>query len=77
MALGRTTSKAFVRQWLIENGFQGKDGQKVPDMNDELVQSISERYIELFEQVTGEKFIKGESSSLQDRIKNSIMESIK
>jgi phosphoribosylaminoimidazole-succinocarboxamide synthase len=69
-------SKEFVRQWLIENGFQGKDGQKVPEMNDELVRSISDRYIELFEQVTGEKFIKGDSHSLQDRIKNSILKAI-
>lgn len=49
-------SKEFVRQWLIENGFQGKDGQQVPEMTDEIVQSISERYIELFEHITGEKF---------------------
>src|SRR6185437_16772801 len=51
-------SKEFVRQWLIENGFQGKDGQKVPEMTDEKVASISERYIELYEQVIGEKFVK-------------------
>ncbi|MBD1428315.1 MULTISPECIES: phosphoribosylaminoimidazolesuccinocarboxamide synthase [Sphingobacterium] len=49
-------SKEFVRQWLIENGFQGKEGQQVPEMTDEIVQSISERYIELYEHITGEKF---------------------
>jgi phosphoribosylaminoimidazole-succinocarboxamide synthase len=69
-------SKEFVRQWLIDHGFQGKDGQKIPEMNDEMVNSISERYIELFEQVTGEKFIKGESKSLTDRIKNNITKAI-
>jgi phosphoribosylaminoimidazole-succinocarboxamide synthase len=69
-------SKEFVRQWLIDHGFQGKDGQKIPEMNDEMVNRISERYIELFEQVTGEKFIKGESKSLTDRIKNNITKAI-
>ena len=49
-------SKEFVRQWLIENGFQGKEGQQVPEMTDDIVQSISERYIELYEHITGEKF---------------------
>ncbi len=51
-------SKEFVRQWLIENGFQGKDGQQVPEMTDEIVNSITDRYIELYEHVTGEKFVK-------------------
>jgi phosphoribosylaminoimidazole-succinocarboxamide synthase len=69
-------SKEFVRQWLIDNGFQGKEGQKIPEMNDAMVNSISERYIELYEQVTGEKFLKGESKSLTDRIKNNIIKSI-
>jgi phosphoribosylaminoimidazole-succinocarboxamide synthase len=54
----RQLSKEFVRQWLIENGFQGKDGQKVPEMTDEFVNSVSERYIELFENITGQKFVK-------------------
>ena len=52
----RQLSKEFVRKWLIENGFQGKEGQQVPEMTDEIVSSISERYIELFEQITGERF---------------------
>jgi phosphoribosylaminoimidazole-succinocarboxamide synthase len=69
-------SKEFVRQWLIDNGFQGKEGQKIPEMDDAMVNSISERYIELYEQVTGEKFIKGESKSLTDRIKNNIAKAI-
>ncbi len=52
----RQLSKEFVRQWLIENGFQGKDGQQIPEMTEEIISSISERYIELFEHITGEKF---------------------
>ncbi len=51
-------SKEFVREWLMENGFQGKEGQTIPEMTDEVVSDISERYIELYEQVTGEKFVK-------------------
>ncbi|SEW38084.1 phosphoribosylaminoimidazole-succinocarboxamide synthase [Chitinophaga sp. YR573] len=51
-------SKEFVREWLMENGFQGKDGQKVPEMTDAFIKSVSERYIELFENITGQKFVK-------------------
>lgn len=51
-------SKEFVREWLMENGFQGKDGQQVPEMTDEFVNSVSERYVELFENITGRKFVK-------------------
>jgi phosphoribosylaminoimidazole-succinocarboxamide synthase len=65
-------SKEFVRKWLIENGFQGKDGQSVPDMNSELVSSISERYIELYEQITGDKFVKNESDDVLNRIERNI-----
>ncbi len=65
-------SKEFVRQWLIANGFQGKDGQKVPEMTDEFVNLVSERYIELFEKITGEKFIKSDISSLQNRVEGNI-----
>lgn len=65
-------SKEFVRQWLISNGFQGKDGQVVPEMTDEYVQSVSERYIELFENITGEKFERIESSNLSVRIEQNI-----
>ena len=65
-------SKEFVRKWLIENGFQGKDDQSVPDMNPELIASISERYIELYEQITGDKFVKNEQSDVLDRIERNI-----
>lgn len=65
-------SKEFVRQWLIENGFQGKDGQQVPVMTPEKVQSISERYIELYEQITGETFIKPANQEILSRVETSI-----
>lgn len=65
-------SKEFVRQWLIENGFQGLDNQEVPEMSDEVVKSISDRYIELFEQVAGEKFEKDDSDDITERIKRNI-----
>lgn len=68
----RQLSKEFVRQWLIENGFQGKDGQEVPEMTDEIVQSISDRYIELFEKITGEKFVKAETDAIETRIEEAI-----
>ncbi len=61
-------SKEFVRQWLIENGFQGKDGQKVPYMSDEFVSQISDRYIELFEHITGDKFVKAGLEDVNARI---------
>ncbi len=54
----RQLSKEFVREWLMKNGFQGKDGQQVPEMTDDFVHSVSERYIELFENITGQKFVK-------------------
>ena len=65
-------SKEFVRQWLIENGFQGLEGQKVPEMSDELVDQISERYIELFENITGDKFVKGDVDNAGERIRINI-----
>jgi phosphoribosylaminoimidazole-succinocarboxamide synthase len=65
-------SKEFVRRWLIENGFQGKEGQVVPEMTKDIVNSISERYIELFEQITGEKFSKTDNQDVLDRVENSI-----
>jgi phosphoribosylaminoimidazole-succinocarboxamide synthase len=65
-------SKEFVRQWLIENGFQGLEGQKVPDMTEERVEQISERYIELFENITGDQFVKGDVANAAERIKNNI-----
>ena len=65
-------SKEFVRKWLIENGFQGKDGQQVPVMTPEKVQSISERYIELYEQITGETFIKPTNQEILTRVETAI-----
>ena len=65
-------SKEFVRQWLIENGFQGKDGQQVPEMTDTVVNSISERYIELFEKVTGDSFQKPSDADPLQRIETNI-----
>jgi phosphoribosylaminoimidazole-succinocarboxamide synthase len=66
-------SKEFVRRWLIENGFQGKDGQQIPEMSDEYIASVSERYIELYEQIMGEKFVKAEISDIENRIETNIM----
>lgn len=65
-------SKEFVRQWLIENGFQGKEGQTQPVMSDEIVNMITDRYIELFEKVTGEKFNKAEPNSVLKRIETNV-----
>ena len=66
-------SKEFVRQWLINNGFQGKEGQKIPEMTDEYISTISERYIELYEQITGEKFIKVDLSEIKNRINTNVV----
>jgi phosphoribosylaminoimidazole-succinocarboxamide synthase len=65
-------SKEFVREWLMENGFQGKEGQQVPEMTDEIVASISERYIELFENIAGEKFIKAATDNILERIEKNV-----
>lgn len=65
-------SKEFVRQWLIENGFQGQEGQVVPKMDTSFVQSVSERYIELFESITGDTFVKSDLDNIQDRIESNI-----
>ena len=70
-------SKEFVRQWLIENGFQGKDGQKVPEMTDEVVKSISDRYQELYHQMTGETLDPVNYDTLLERIEHSIVNYIK
>lgn len=67
-------SKEFVRQWLIANGFQGKEGQSVPEMSEEFVASVSERYIELFEQITGEKFQKADAHNVSARIEKNVTE---
>ncbi|MDR2691830.1 MAG: phosphoribosylaminoimidazolesuccinocarboxamide synthase [Dysgonamonadaceae bacterium] len=61
-------SKEFVRQWLMENGFQGKEGQKIPEMTPEYGESVSERYIELYEKITGEKFVKSDAGRVFERI---------
>lgn len=66
-------SKEFVRQWLIERNFQGESGQAIPEMPDDFVNLVSERYIELFEKITGEKFIKSDTSHINDRIFNNII----
>lgn len=65
-------SKEFVRQWLIENGFQGKEGQEIPEMSDEKVVEISNRYIELYEQITGETFIKANTEKVLERIEKNV-----
>ncbi len=70
-------SKEFVRQWLIENGFQGKEGQTVPEMSDEFVTSVSERYRELFEHVTGKPFNPGDLSNLEERIQHNVESALK
>ncbi len=66
-------SKEFVRQWLIENGFQGKEGQQIPKMTDEKINDISNRYIELYEQITGEKFIKANTNNILERIEKNVL----
>ena len=65
-------SKEFVREWLMANGFQGQDGQQVPEMTPEIVSSITERYIELYEHITGEKFVKAESEDVTARIEKNV-----
>ena len=65
-------SKEFVRQWLIENGFQGLEGQEIPDMPDKFVQLISDRYIELYERITGKDFVKSDTENIQERIFNNV-----
>lgn len=69
-------SKEFVREWLIANGFQGKEGQSVPEMSDEWVMQISNRYIELFEKVTGKPFVKAASEDILSRIEENIRRSL-
>ena len=65
-------SKEFVRQWLIENGFMGQEGQQVPEMSDEYVNSVSERYIELYEHIVGKPFVKSDTEHIDERIKANI-----
>jgi phosphoribosylaminoimidazole-succinocarboxamide synthase len=66
-------SKEFVRQWLIQNGFQGLEGQQVPFMSDDYIETVSERYIELYENITGEKFVKADVSKIQERIEKNVL----
>jgi phosphoribosylaminoimidazole-succinocarboxamide synthase len=73
----RQLSKEFVREWLMENGFQGKAGQKVPEMSDDFVNQVSERYIELYENITGEKFSKADITNVTDRIERNCLEFLK
>ncbi|MFL1682730.1 MULTISPECIES: phosphoribosylaminoimidazolesuccinocarboxamide synthase [Bacteroidales] len=70
----RQLSKEFVRQWLIQNGFQGKTGQKIPEMTEEYCNSVAERYIELYEHIVGEKFIKADTDNLAARIEKNVIE---
>ncbi len=72
----RQLSKEFVRQWLIENNFQGKEGQRVPEMTDEWLGSISERYIELYEKMSGEKFIRADQKEMNGRIEKNIIQAL-
>ena len=70
-------SKEFVRQWLIQNGFQGLEGQSVPKMSDEYIDVVSKRYIELYENITGEKFNRADLSNIEERIQNNVLEYLK
>jgi phosphoribosylaminoimidazole-succinocarboxamide synthase len=70
-------SKEFLRQWLIENNFQGLEGQTVPEMTDAIVQSVSDRYIELYEKIRGEKFIKSDTADILKRVENNVTASLK
>ncbi len=69
----RQLSKEFVRQWLIDNGFMGKQGQSVPEMTDAFCQEVSERYIELYELITGQKFVKAPEEHLESRIADNVL----
>jgi phosphoribosylaminoimidazole-succinocarboxamide synthase len=69
-------SKEFVREWLIANNFQGKDGQTVPEMTDEFVEEISNRYIELYENITGDKFVKSDVSDVLKRVEENVTKAI-
>jgi phosphoribosylaminoimidazole-succinocarboxamide synthase len=66
-------SKEFVRRWLIQNGFQGLEGQQIPEMTDEYIETVSERYIELYENILGEKFVKADISNINERIEKNVL----
>jgi phosphoribosylaminoimidazole-succinocarboxamide synthase len=67
-------SKEFVRRWLIENGFQGQEGQQIPEMTDTYIESVSERYIELYENILGEKFVKADIANIDQRIDKNVLD---
>ena len=69
-------SKEFVRQWLIENGFQGQEGQQIPEMTEEVVNNISDRYVELYEKVSGKKFIAPSNQNVLERVENNIKKAL-
>lgn len=73
----RQLSKEFVRKWLMDNGFQGKEGQKIPEMTEAYCESVSERYIELYEKIVGEKFIKSDITDVSTRIEQNIIAYLK
>jgi phosphoribosylaminoimidazole-succinocarboxamide synthase len=70
-------SKEFVRRWLIENGFQGKEGQQIPEMTDAYIETVSDRYIELFENILGEQFVKADITNINERIEKNVLEYLK
>ena len=70
-------SKEFVRRWLIENGFQGKEGQQIPEMTEEYIESVSDRYIELYENIIGEKFVRADITNINERIENNVLDYLK
>jgi len=72
----RQLSKEFVREWLMDHGFMGKEGQQVPEMTDEFCNEVSERYIELYEHITGEKFVPAPEEHLDDRIARNVLDSL-
>lgn len=73
----RQLSKEFVREWLMENNFEGQEGETLPEMTDEIVNGISERYIELYEKIIGEKFVKADANDLNDRIFENVSKYLK
>ncbi|MGB5434330.1 MAG: phosphoribosylaminoimidazolesuccinocarboxamide synthase [Maribacter sp.] len=73
-AAQKQLSKEFVRQWLISKGFQGLEGQTLPEMTDEYIETVSERYIELYENITGETFVKADISNIKKRIENNVLD---
>ncbi len=76
-AAQKQLSKEFVRQWLIANGFQGLEGQTLPEMSDAYIETVSDRYIELYENITGETFEKADISNIQERIANNVLDYLK